>query len=302
MSHVPQTELEQWAVLRTVVEAGSFAKAAQQLNRSQSSVSYAIARLQERLGVALLHVDGRRALLTDAGQLLLAEAVPLIDDLQRLEQRGKLIAKGQEPRIRLVVDSIFPKWLLFDALVAFHTTHRYVEIRLSEVVRRPVPNPAAEPFDLAVTVWDFKAGPARPLMDIEMIAVARPDHPLHARRGRLTLGPLSRHAGLVIEGQPAALSSALEQGLHWRVNTLESAVEAVRRGLCHGWLPRHMVEGDIERGELKPLPLTTGATRSIPLTLAYAVEDMAGPLTRTMADLLRKACAAGRVPSGKALS
>jgi hypothetical protein len=63
-----------------------------------------------------------------------------------------------------------------------------------------------------------------------------------------------------------------------------------------------MVEGDIERGELKPLPLTTGATRSIPLTLAYADEDMAGPLTRTMADLLRKACAAGRVPSGKALS
>jgi len=100
MSHVPQTELEQWAVLRTVVEAGSFAKAAQQLNRSQSSVSYAIARLQERLGVALLHVDGRRALLTDAGRLLLAEAVPLIDDLERLEHRGKLIAKGQEPDLR----------------------------------------------------------------------------------------------------------------------------------------------------------------------------------------------------------
>jgi DNA-binding transcriptional LysR family regulator len=43
MSHVPQTELEQWAVLRTVVEAGTFAKAAEQLNRSQSSVSYASA-------------------------------------------------------------------------------------------------------------------------------------------------------------------------------------------------------------------------------------------------------------------
>src|SRR5260221_1489676 len=121
MSHVPQTELEQWAVLRTVVEAGSFAKAAQQLNRSQSSVSYAIARLQERLGVALLHVDGRRALLTDAGQLLLAEAVPLIDDLPRLEQRRKLIAKGHGTRIRLVVDSIFSKMLPFDALGAFHT-------------------------------------------------------------------------------------------------------------------------------------------------------------------------------------
>jgi hypothetical protein len=61
-----------------------------------------------------------------------------------------------------------------------------------------------------------------------------------------------------------------------------------------------MVERDIACGELKPLPLTTGATRPITLTLAYADEDVAGPLTRTMADLLRKACAAGHVPSEKA--
>src|SRR5258708_34545315 len=101
MSHVPQTELEQWAVLRTVVEAGSFAKAAQQLNRSQSSVSYAIARLQERLGVAFLHVDGRRALLPDAGQLILAEAVPLVDGRQRLDQTGELLSKRHDPRVPL---------------------------------------------------------------------------------------------------------------------------------------------------------------------------------------------------------
>src|SRR5258708_20881581 len=97
MSHVPQTELEQWAVLRTVVEAGSFAKAAQQLNRSQSSVSYAIARLQERLGVALLHVHGRPALLTDPGQLLLAEAVPLTADLHTLQQPRDPMPQDPEP-------------------------------------------------------------------------------------------------------------------------------------------------------------------------------------------------------------
>src|SRR5258706_12936615 len=105
MSHVPQTELEQWAVLRTVVEAGSFAKAALKLNRSQSSVSYAIARLQERLGVALLHVDERRALLTEAGQPLLAEAVPLMYGLQRLRPASKLRSRGPGPLIHLRGDS-----------------------------------------------------------------------------------------------------------------------------------------------------------------------------------------------------
>ncbi|WP_143514819.1 helix-turn-helix domain-containing protein, partial [Pseudomonas syringae] len=49
-----KTTLEQWALLERVVEAGSFAKAAEETHRSQSSVSYNLSLLQERLGVALL--------------------------------------------------------------------------------------------------------------------------------------------------------------------------------------------------------------------------------------------------------
>lgn len=51
-------------VTRKVVELGSFARAAEETNRSQSSVSYNLALLQERLGVALLAPSGRRAVLT----------------------------------------------------------------------------------------------------------------------------------------------------------------------------------------------------------------------------------------------
>ena len=287
-------------MLRTVVEAGSFAKAAERLNRSKSSVSYAIARLQERLGLALLCIEGRRALLSGVGRLLLAEAVPLIDELERLEQRGKLIAKGREPRVRLLADCIFPKRLLFNALASFQVAHPDVEIGLNEVVRSPADDPTIEPFDLAVTVADVKTGSAYPILDIEIIAVAHPDHPLHALRGRLTPGVLARHPGLVIEGQPAGVSGAVEQGLRWRVNTLEAAHEAVRRGLCHGWLPHHMVVDDVVSGRLKPLPLATGATRPIPLTLTYANEELAGPLTRAMAALLRDACAAAKDCGGSA--
>jgi hypothetical protein len=49
-----------------VVELGSFAKAADETHRSQSSVSYNLALLQERLGVTLLTPSGRRAVLTPA--------------------------------------------------------------------------------------------------------------------------------------------------------------------------------------------------------------------------------------------
>lgn len=51
-----KTTLEQWSLLEKVIELGSFAKAAEETHRSQSSVSYNLALLQERLGVALLHL------------------------------------------------------------------------------------------------------------------------------------------------------------------------------------------------------------------------------------------------------
>lgn len=41
-----KTTLEQWALLERVIEAGSFAKAAEETHRSQSSVSYNLSLLQ----------------------------------------------------------------------------------------------------------------------------------------------------------------------------------------------------------------------------------------------------------------
>ena len=47
--NLPKTTLEQWAVLAAVVDEGGFAQAAAVLNRSQSAISYSVARLQESL-------------------------------------------------------------------------------------------------------------------------------------------------------------------------------------------------------------------------------------------------------------
>ncbi|MDT1862771.1 LysR family transcriptional regulator, partial [Acinetobacter baumannii] len=80
-----KTTLEQWALLEKVVELGSFARAAEETNRSQSSVSYNLALLQERLGVALLAPSGRRAVLTPAGELLLNQVKPLLQAFAYVE-------------------------------------------------------------------------------------------------------------------------------------------------------------------------------------------------------------------------
>ena len=91
---LPRTSVEQWAVLAAVVDEGGFAQAAAALNRSQSAVSYAVARLQEALDVPLLAIEGRKAVLTAHGQVLLKRARSLIVDLGTLETAGAHAAPG----------------------------------------------------------------------------------------------------------------------------------------------------------------------------------------------------------------
>lgn len=56
----PKVTLDQWRALQAVIDHGGFAQAAEKLHRSQSSVSYAVNRLQELLGLKLLHIEAAK--------------------------------------------------------------------------------------------------------------------------------------------------------------------------------------------------------------------------------------------------
>ena len=86
----PKVTLDQWRALQAVVEFGGFSQAAKQLNRSQSSVSHAVNKLQVLLGFKILHIKGRKAELSDAGTILLKRAQQLISDANAIEHQAKL--------------------------------------------------------------------------------------------------------------------------------------------------------------------------------------------------------------------
>ena len=83
----PKVTLDQWRALHSVIDYGGFAQAAAQLHRSQSSVSYAVNRLQEQLGIKLLHIEGRKAVLSEAGKVLLQRSRQLLSDASAIESR-----------------------------------------------------------------------------------------------------------------------------------------------------------------------------------------------------------------------
>lgn len=83
------SSLKQWRMLHAVVDCGSYAHAAERLHVSQSTLSYTIIKLQERLGVQLLRVEGRKAVLTPPGKLLLERSRRMLNEARELEEFAK---------------------------------------------------------------------------------------------------------------------------------------------------------------------------------------------------------------------
>ena len=267
VTQLPRSTIEQWGVLRAVVEEGGFAQAAEALNRSQSSVSYAVARLRDAVGVELLEQRGRRAVLTEAGAALLAQVAPLVDELKRVEQRGRSIGHGAPVRIRLLVDTLFPKTRLFTALQQFAALHPHAEVRLVETVRLTLQEVVGDSYDLAVLVIEPEAIDADRIADIRLLAVAAEGHPLLAGHRPVTKAMLARHVCAEIRGYDEVIDRSARQGRRWSMSTVESATDAVRHRLCYGWLPEHMIRDELKEGPLRALPLNGGSVRHVPLGL-----------------------------------
>src|SRR5690242_13326885 len=104
----PHVTLEQWQALVAVVDAGGYAQASELLHKSQSSVTYAVQKLQSQLGVKAFEITGRKAKLTPTGELLYRRARVLLDEAAAAEKAAKSLSAGWEAEIRLAVEVLFP--------------------------------------------------------------------------------------------------------------------------------------------------------------------------------------------------
>src|ERR1041385_1519073 len=125
---IPKITLDQWAALAAVVDAGGYAKAAEHLHKSQSSVTYAVQQLESLLGVKAFEIKGRKAVLTASGQLLYRRARILLDEPLSLETAAKSASAGWEPEIRIAAEMIFPAWLLLMCFDKLNQESRHTRI------------------------------------------------------------------------------------------------------------------------------------------------------------------------------
>jgi DNA-binding transcriptional LysR family regulator len=291
MPNLPRTTPEQWLVLAAVVDRGGFAQAATALHRSQSAVSYTLAQLQESLGVRLLEIRGRKAELTSAGHELLRRSRHVIDQFERLESLARSLRKGWESELRLVVDASFPQDRLLSLLGELRRSCPDTTIRLEDAVLSGAEEAITRrEADLVVTTRVPPGALGDWLLDVPMIAVAAPGHPLH-HQAALALEDLVPHTQVVVRdsGREHPRDEGWLGAQHrWTVSGLEASLAAVRAGLAYAWLPAHRVESLIAVGKLKSLPLQAGATRKLSLYVVLVNGEAAGPAARMALELLQR--------------
>ena len=289
----PRVSLDQWRTLLAVVEYGGFAQAAQALHRSQSAVSYTVAKLQEQLGMPLLEMSGRKAELNEAGEILLQRARQLLAESGELESLAAQLKSGREAEIQLVVDAALPRAVLFRALKHFAKDNQGTRVQLREVILSGADDLLeAGEADLAIAAHIPPGFLGDKFIDVEFIAVAHPDHALHQLDRNVTQQDMRKSTQVVIRdsGQHQQDVGWLESEHRWTVTSVETAMQAIQEGLGFGWLPQHYIESALTNGRLKPLPMESGATYMANLFLVFGSENC-GPATKQLAEELRAAAA-----------
>src|SRR5690625_2751488 len=90
----PHITLEQWRCLVAVVDAGGYVQAAEALHKSQSSITYAVQRLEHVLDVKAFSIQGRKATLTPVGRMLYQRARQLLEDSLSMERAAGKASAG----------------------------------------------------------------------------------------------------------------------------------------------------------------------------------------------------------------
>ncbi len=153
--------LARLAVLRAVLERGSFSSAAESLSYTQSAVSQAIARLELETGAKLVVRDRRRVRATVVGAALLEHAESILAQVDAAEADVAALLGVRGGTLRIASFPSAGAALIPEAVAGFRARHPGVALTLAEDEPEAIaPRLRAGEFDLAL-LFEFPGASER---------------------------------------------------------------------------------------------------------------------------------------------
>jgi DNA-binding transcriptional LysR family regulator len=287
MSELP--EISELQTFVRTVEAGSISRAALELKVPRPTVSRRLERLEQKLGVRLLHRTTRVMALSDAGGALFQRAravLAAVQDAQTSVQRSDGAVRG------LLRVSIPPfQGTQFGAMLSgFLAAYPEVRVELEASTRHV--DLAAGGFDVAIRASSELAPGliARKLATTRLVAVAAPSYLERAGRpGRVT--ELKGHACLVgfDRGEFPLSAWPLRRGGRIRIeprfasNEIMTLRELAVAGHGVALLPLPLVHDELTAGSLEALfPERVGA--EVTIAVVYAARELVPPAVKAFVE------------------
>ena len=247
------------AMLQTVSEAGSFAKAARALGLVPSALSYRVRQIEDALDVLLFDRSSRQARVTEAGRELLIEGARLLGEIDAVANRVKRVATGWESQLTLAVDSIISRATIMELCEAFFAMNPPTRIKLrEEALSGTLLALTSGQADLAIGVAMEPSAStgihSKPLGQMHFVFAVAPHHPL-ANAPEPLSDELIRQCRAVAVADSVQRGSGLTFGLLggqdvFTVPSMPAKLEAQLRGLGGGFLPEPLARPYIETGRL----------------------------------------------------
>lgn len=288
--------LDALTVLDAIDRRGSFAKAAEELNRATSALSYTIQKLEEQLDVTLFQRQGRRSVLTPAGLLLLTEGRKILGATDYLAGQVKELSSGWEPRLRIGLESTTERAPFYQALNHLLSEQPELEIDIQEcvlsggwealetnsidiLVGAPAPAPMHKGFRV------------QPIEPTEMCLAAAPSHPLakFANQPDVISKELHRFRRIVTHDtakQNVMRTEGLTTGQQvLYVQTMDQKIQAQLTGLGVGHLPRKIIQEHLSTGALIELKTSVRSINQLDRFIAWRISNK-GKARQRLANLL----------------
>jgi DNA-binding transcriptional LysR family regulator len=262
-----------------VIEQGGFAAASNDLGITPSAVSKLVTRLEDRLGVRLLHRTTRRLSLTPEGETYHLRARDILAAIEDAE--AEVSRSGQRPRGRLRVNCVpaFALNQLVPVLSDFLTAYPEIELELALTDR--MVDLLAENADVAIRVGRVE-DPSLVSRKIGDIARGLFEH-------------LCDHDCIVLKTLPSPLrwpfgEAGRESFVDIRSRVLVDSGEAALRLAVAGCgitrLADLMASEAIRKGQLKSVLAETHVAEPVPLSAVYPQGRHRMPKVRAFLDFL----------------
>ncbi|MBB1627252.1 LysR family transcriptional regulator [Achromobacter sp. UMC71] len=264
-----------------IARHGSFAKAARELGKVPSAVTYSIRKLEDGLDVLLFDRSGHRALLTPAGETLLKDGRYVLQSLDELACRVKRIATGWEVELRIAVSAVLPWRPLYDLIEEFQTLDTATTLRFStEVLSGNWDALTSGRADLVIGAGAAgePTGPFRSqaMGQAQFAFCVAAHHPLASAPQPLSRADITRYCAVVVADTSRNLApqtrGILAEQPTLVMPTMQAKIEAQIRGLGCGYLPLTLAAPYLAQGVLVVCETDEGMSLTEHVAYAWRAE------------------------------